>query len=219
MMNYAWDFSQWKKEKYFEWIILTSCTYLRVVTSLLWYSCKKNRLRCRCYQRALDAKTRTTTSTRFSQYSPVLTREPASFWRENEIAVVTLLRVLARMLKWRKQVINVRSLIILRSGEGLTSFNKDNSANVSWKKKYDAAFRKVYFFKSTRKNVKKKKSNLVRVVVLVLVAKAHYYFSPVLTQEIRNSLPIQSHNERKTFRNQKLSKDNWGLLARGRWEL
>ena len=70
-------------------------------------------------------------STRFSQYSPVLTREPASFWRENEIAVVTLLRVLARMLKWRKQVINVRSLIILRSGEGLTSFNKDNSANVS----------------------------------------------------------------------------------------
>lgn len=55
---------------------------------------------------------------------------------------------------------------------------------------------------------KKKKSNLVRVVVLVLVAKAHYYFSPVLTQEIRNSLPIQSHNERKTFRNQKLSKEN-----------
>ena len=97
----------------------------------------------------------------------------------------------------------------MRSGEGLTSFNKDNSANVSReKKKYDAAFRKVYFFKSTRKNVKKKKSNLVRVVVLVLVAKAHYYFSPVFTQEIRNSLPIQSHNERKTFRNQKLSKDN-----------
>ena len=97
----------------------------------------------------------------------------------------------------------------MRSGEGLTSFNKDNSANVSReKKKNDAAFRKVYFFKSTRKNVKKKKSNLVRVVVLVLVAKAHYYFSPVLTQEIRNSLPIQSHNERKTFRNQKLSKEN-----------
>jgi len=52
------------------------------------------------------------------------------------------------------------------------------------------------------------KSNLVHVVVLVLVSKAHYYFSPVLTQGIRHSLPIQSHNERKTFRNQKLSKDN-----------
>ena len=36
--------------------------------------------------------------TRFSRYlKVVLTREPASFWRENEIAVVNLLRVLARM--------------------------------------------------------------------------------------------------------------------------
>ena len=58
---------------------------------------------------------------------------------------------------------------------------------------------------STRKNFK---SNLVRVVVFVLVSKAHYHFSPVLTQEIGNWLQIQSHNERKTFRNQTLSKDN-----------
>ena len=99
----------------------------------------------------------------------------------------------------------------MRSGEGLTSFNKDNSANVSREKKniyiyiYDAAFRKDYFFMSTRKNFK---SNLVRVVVFVLVSKAHYHFSPVLTQEIGNWLQIQSHNERKTFRNQTLSKDN-----------
>ena len=35
--------------------------------------------------------------TRFSRYSLVLTREPALFWRENEIAVVNLLRVLASM--------------------------------------------------------------------------------------------------------------------------
>ena len=48
-------------------------------------------------KRALDSKTRTTTSTRFSQYLVVLLREPASFWRENVIAVVILLRVLARM--------------------------------------------------------------------------------------------------------------------------
>ena len=67
---------------------------------------------------------------------------------------------------------------------------------------------KSIFLRVREKTSKKKKSNLVRVVVLVLVAKAHHYFSPVLTQEIRNSLPIQSHNERKTFRNQKLSKDN-----------
>ena len=47
--------------------------------------------------RALDSRTRTTTSTRFSQYWVLLTREPASFWRENAVAVVILLRVLARM--------------------------------------------------------------------------------------------------------------------------
>ena len=47
------------------------------------------------YQRPLDSKTSTTTSTRFS----------VSFWRENLVAVVTVLRVLARMSKWRKQVI------------------------------------------------------------------------------------------------------------------
>ena len=32
-------------------------------------------------------------------------REPASFWQENVIAVVILLRVLARMSWWWKQVI------------------------------------------------------------------------------------------------------------------
>ena len=34
--------------------------------------------------------------TRFSQYYVVLAREPASFWRENVVAVVNPLRVLAR---------------------------------------------------------------------------------------------------------------------------
>ena len=32
--------------------------------------------------------------------------EPMSFWRENVIAIVILLRVLARMPWWREQVIN-----------------------------------------------------------------------------------------------------------------
>ena len=34
----------------------------------------------------------------------VRAREPASFWRENAIAVDNLLLVLAKMSKWRKQV-------------------------------------------------------------------------------------------------------------------
>ena len=42
-------------------------------------------------------KMRTITRTRFSQYLVVREREPASFWREHVIAVVTLLRGLAKM--------------------------------------------------------------------------------------------------------------------------
>ena len=76
-------------------------------------------------------KTSTTTNMRFSQYQVGVAREPASFWLENVVAVVTLLRVLARMSKWRKQVVSVRSFIILRSREGVPSFTKVNSANFS----------------------------------------------------------------------------------------
>ena len=50
--------------------------------------------------RTFDSETRKTSSTRFSQYQVVRAREPASFWRENAIAVVILLlvlHVLARM--------------------------------------------------------------------------------------------------------------------------
>ena len=53
--------------------------------------------------RSLDSKTRTTTSTKFSQYQVVRTGEQAPFWRENVIAVVILLRVLARNSLWREQ--------------------------------------------------------------------------------------------------------------------
>ena len=57
-----------------------------------------------------------------------------------------------------------RSCIILRSGEGLTSFNKNNSANFSGEKKAEGSSRGVYFLKIREKT----KLNLVLVVVLVL---------------------------------------------------
>ena len=53
-------------------------------------------------------------------------REPASFLRENVVAVVTVLRLLA---KWR--ISNVSSFIVLPSGEGITSFTKGKSDNFS----------------------------------------------------------------------------------------
>ena len=56
----------------------------------------------------------------------------------------------------------VISFIILRKGEGLTSFHEDNSAHSFGEKKYNDDFRGVYFWDYA----KKLKSNLVLVVVL-----------------------------------------------------
>ena len=81
--------------------------------------------------RRLDSRTR------FSHYlaKVVRVREPASFWRENVIAVIILLRHLERMSSSDGNKLSaVRSFIILRSGEGLTSFNKNGRANFSGKK-------------------------------------------------------------------------------------
>ena len=58
-------------------------------------------------------------STRLSQYCVLLAREPASFWRENVIAVVILLRVLARMSKWREQVTKCKKIYHFAIGRGL----------------------------------------------------------------------------------------------------
>ena len=46
---------------------------------------------------------------------------------------------------------NVRSLIILRSGEGVTSITEDNSANFSSEKWSNKAFRRVYILRIREK--------------------------------------------------------------------
>ena len=58
-------------------------------------------------------------------------REPASFWRENVIDVVILLR---KFRSGGKRLSNVRRFMILCSGKGLTYFNKNNCANFSGEK-------------------------------------------------------------------------------------
>ena len=65
----------------------------------------------------------------------MLTYEPASFWRENVIIIVIQLRVFAETSQS-----NVRGFVILRQGEGSTSFNKDNSGNLSGEKKVNWNF-------------------------------------------------------------------------------
>ena len=80
------------------------------------------------------------------------------------IVFVILLRVLARMcVIVKKNQITVRSFIILRSGEGLISFNKNNRAKFSSEQKYNEAFWGVYVLGNRRKKIK---SNLVLVDVL-----------------------------------------------------
>ena len=66
------------------------------------------------------------------------------------VAVVTLLRVFNS--EGGNEISNVRSFIILRSREGLTSFNIDNAAIFSKEKKYNEAFRGVYFLRIREKN-------------------------------------------------------------------
>ena len=90
--------------------------------------------------------TRTTTRTRLSQYYVVRARERASFWRENMIDVVLLLRVLGEcrnvgsklstfssflILCSGESLTYVSSFIILYSGESLTSFHKNKRADFS----------------------------------------------------------------------------------------
>ena len=48
----------------------------------------------------------------FFQYLVMLARKPGPFWRENVLAVVTLLRSLARMSKWRKQYYLSKKLML-----------------------------------------------------------------------------------------------------------
>ena len=58
--------------------------------------------------------------------------EPASFWRENEVAVVILLTSFCENVAGGgNKLSNVISFIILPSGEVLISINKDNSSNFS----------------------------------------------------------------------------------------
>ena len=52
-------------------------------------------------------------------------REPASFWRENVIAIVILLKGFSENVGGEKKLSNVRNLIIFQSAEGLASSNRN----------------------------------------------------------------------------------------------
>ena len=78
-------------------------------------------------------------------------REPASFWRENVIAIVILLRVLAKM----SVAVTSQWLIIFQ-----VYSIKNNRASFSGKGEYNEAFRRPFFY---AKNVS---STFVLVVAL-----------------------------------------------------
>ena len=64
----------------------------------------------------------------------MLAREPASFGRENVVAVVTLLRVLARNVEVAQTSYQMLEVLSLCDQESVTYFTKGNSANFSSEK-------------------------------------------------------------------------------------
>ena len=67
------------------------------------------------------------------EYQVVHAREPTSVWRENVIAVVILLRVIARMSWWREQVIKCKKFYHFAIGKGLNllHYESESASNYS----------------------------------------------------------------------------------------
>ena len=76
------------------------------------------------------------------------TREPASFWRENAIALVNVLRVLAKMAQWRTQVIKCWwTFYHFAIGRGSTLLKKKiTCVNSFGDKECNEAIRDVFIF-------------------------------------------------------------------------
>ena len=87
LASLLWKTRWFHHRRYTSWIVL----YDKVKTFTIQFDSPYT------YQRGLDSRTRTTTSTSFSQYYVAHACEPASFWRENVISAVILPRVLAKM--------------------------------------------------------------------------------------------------------------------------
>ena len=78
-------------------------------------------------KRALDSRTRTTTSTRFSHRATLVARKPTSFWREKRDTVVILVRGFAKNVVEAKQVKNtVAVLPFFDLQKGSVTSNKNN---------------------------------------------------------------------------------------------
>ena len=111
---------------------------------------------------------------------------PASFWWENVIAVVILLHVwvLARMLQWQKWVIKMLQVLSFCDQEcmGLTSFNKDNSANYSGESKAGWSCPWYLLLENKWKNFE---SNFLLLIILILQSKAQPLMWAVCLRETR----------------------------------
>ena len=79
------------------------------------------------YKRALDSRTRTTTSTNLFHRKTASARKPASFWREKRVTVVILVRDFAKNDVVSKQVNNtVAVLAFFDQQKGPGNSNKNN---------------------------------------------------------------------------------------------
>ena len=100
-----------------------------------------------------------------------------SFWQENVIVIVILLRILARMLPLEDT--SYKGFIIVRLGDSLTSYNQHNSANFRGAKEVQWLYLWRLLFENSWKNFK---SNLVLVE-----SKGLWYLLELLWDEVKLS--------------------------------
>ena len=137
--------------------------------------------------------TRTTTRTRFSQYFVVRAREPASFWRENMIDVVFLLRVLGECRNGGIKLSTVSSFIILLySGESLTSFHKNKRADFSGERVH-WSFPGCLYFENTRIVV----ALVLEYTGLYSLQGRHHGYCNVHSQPVNRLTLVKSRTTRK----------------------
>ena len=133
------------------------------------------------------------------------TRDPASFWQENVMAAVIVLRVPARMSPGNggNKLSNAISVTILGSGEGLTSFEKNNGANFSDGKKVQWSFVGIYFLR-----IREKTFSLISSTLLLL--SSNVKVSNVVVKKINKLCKVKTSlsktNRANVFGNKNVKK-------------
>ena len=90
----------------------------------------------------------------------------------------------------------VRSFIILRLGEGLIFFNKDNRANFFGEKNYSEAFQRVYILRTREKNFKSGISGAMTLISDDITSGERRQFQSSNKRELKSNLTALNRKRR-----------------------